>query len=125
MRREKDDAQTNKESDVSERLGYSQARVQFIALRDEIKGMLEAGYTVREIYRRLRARGAISMSCATLYYCVKKMRREGMEHFGKMVSPSSGKRIRDHSAPPIPGSDEDSIIKRPDINEIFPGYRNY
>lgn len=110
---------------MSNKLGYSQARIQFIALRDEIKALLEAGYTVREIHRRLSARGAISMSCATLYYCVNKMRREALGNLGNMVAPSSKKIIRNPSAPPIAGDDEDSIIKRPDINEIFPGYGNF
>lgn len=54
------------------RLGYSEARMQYVAHREDIKAQLAKGASVALIYQGLRARQVITMSYVTFTKWVKK-----------------------------------------------------
>lgn len=55
---------------------WGQAKIEILALRDEILGKLEQGILVRTIYEELSASGRITMSRRSFYDRVKQLRSE-------------------------------------------------
>ncbi|RCK32819.1 hypothetical protein [Thalassospira xiamenensis] len=55
---------------------WGQAKIEILALRDEILGKLEQGILVRTIYEELSASGRITMSRRSFYDRVKRLRAE-------------------------------------------------
>lgn len=53
---------------------WGQAKIEILALRDEILGKLEQGILVRSIYEELSASGRITMSRRSFYDRVKQLR---------------------------------------------------
>lgn len=55
---------------------WGQAKIEILALRDEILGKLEQGILVRTIYEDLSASGRVTMSRRSFYDRVKQLRTE-------------------------------------------------
>jgi hypothetical protein len=55
---------------------WGQAKIEILALRDEILGKIEQGVLVRTIYEELSASGCITMSRRSFYDRVKQLRSE-------------------------------------------------
>ena len=55
---------------------WGQAKIEILALRDEILGKIEQGVLVRTIYEELSASGRITMSRRSFYDRVKQLRSE-------------------------------------------------
>ncbi|MBO6807956.1 hypothetical protein [Thalassospira sp.] len=70
---------------------WGQAKIEILALRDEILGKLEQGILVRTIYEELSASGRITMSRRSFYDRVKRLRAEASKPTRNTSAQSTGR----------------------------------
>lgn len=70
---------------------WGQAKIEILALRDEILGKLEQGILVRTIYEELSASGRITMSRRSFYDRVKRLRTEASKSTRNTSAQSTGR----------------------------------
>ena len=111
------------------RLPYGEAKVQFVANIDEIKGLIEKGYGLYQIYSILYNEGKITIKYAYFHRLVKNHGMKALELDPLITSKNKSKSNFEHSiipyhekvnTPQLSGEQDDSfgIIKKSN-DEVF------
>lgn len=98
------------------RLAHSAARIEFIAIKDEITMMLNKGYSAAGVYMILKKSNKITMAKRTFQkLCQTKIKKTSLKLTNKPLFPS-----KKREEPPASTGQDDSfgIIKKPE-DEVF------